>query len=60
MLEQPSRTVSVYPFSGEYAPIQNIPVTSAGTVYVDPITGQQALLILQECLYFGDGYRIPC
>jgi hypothetical protein len=54
MLEAPNRTVDVYPYSGEYQPLKGIPVATVGTVYTDPVTGQQALLIFHETLFFGE------
>jgi hypothetical protein len=45
---------TIYPYSGEYNPIKDIPVTTVATVYTDPSTGQQALLIFHETLFFGD------
>jgi hypothetical protein len=54
MLEAPNRTVDVYPYLGEYQPLKGIPVATVGTVYTNPVTGQQALLIFHETLFFGE------
>jgi hypothetical protein len=53
-LEDPVRFATVYPYSSELPALQKIPITSAGTAWVDPATGQPYLLILNECLFFGD------
>jgi hypothetical protein len=44
----------VYPYSSELPALQKIPITSAGTAWIDPASGQPDLLILKECLYFGE------
>ncbi len=46
--------VSVSPFIGEYAPLQDIPSTTAATAYDCPRNGSTIILIINEALYFGD------
>jgi hypothetical protein len=53
-LEDPVRFADVYPYTSELPALQRIPVTSAGKTWIDPQTGQQYLLILNEGLFFGD------
>jgi hypothetical protein len=53
-LEDPVMFATVFPYSSELPALQEIPITSAGTAWVDPATGQPYLLILNECLFFGD------
>ena len=47
-------TVTVSPFSSEYAALPDIPVGTVMTVYDDPRDGQSYLLVIHEALYFGD------
>jgi hypothetical protein len=54
LLEEPIRTVNVHAYSPELAPLRGIPVGTAATVWVDPLNGQSYLLVLNECLFFGD------
>jgi hypothetical protein len=53
-LEDPVCFAPFYPYSSEITALQKIPITSDGTAWVDPATGQPYLLILNECLFFGD------
>ena len=62
MLGEPSRTVTVHPYSDEYKPMQNIPIGTAATVWVDPSNGTNYLLLFHESIYFGDrlGHTLLC
>ena len=46
--------VNVFPYSGEYQPMTDVPVTTCATVWVCPNTGENYLLVINEALYFGD------
>jgi hypothetical protein len=50
-------TVSVHPYSGEYAPINDVKIGTVATLWIDPQTGRSYILIIHEALYFGD--RLP-
>ena len=54
LLSRCDRTVSVYAFSQDYAPQQNIPIGTVATVWVHPRTGVAYLLVIHEALFFGD------
>ena len=62
MLGEPSRTVTVHPYSDEYKPMQNIPIGTAATVWVDPSNGANYLLLFHESIYFGNrlGHTLLC
>jgi hypothetical protein len=47
-------TVTVSPFSSEYAALPDILVGTVMTVYDDPRDGQSYLLVIHEAFYFGD------
>ncbi len=49
--------MDVHGYSPELVPLRNVPITSAATVWVDPRNGQSYLLVLHECIYFGE--RLP-
>ncbi len=49
--------VRVSPFSGEYAAMTDVPIVTALTAWTDPKTGRTFILVLNQCLYFGD--RLP-
>jgi len=51
--EQPDRFVDVHPYSEEYDPIKNIPITTAATVWTSE-KGDSFLLLFPEALFFGD------
>jgi hypothetical protein len=57
LLEEPTRYVDVYGFAPELPPIKKMPIATAGTAWVDPVTGRSILLILNECLYMGDSMK---
>ena len=48
------RSVTVSGFSSELAPISNIDVATVATAYTSPENGRTIILIINECLYFGD------
>ena len=54
MYEKPNRFVDVHPYSEEYQPLKDIPITTAATVWTHETTGQSYLLLFHEALYFGD------
>jgi len=47
-------SVSVSPFIGEYAPLENVPIATVATAWDDPSCGRTILLIINEALYFGN------
>ena len=53
MFEKPDRYVDVHPYSEEYQPIKDIPITTAATVWTSEI-GDSYLLLFHEALFFGD------
>jgi hypothetical protein len=46
--------VSVSPFIGEYAPLDDVPVATVATAYDSQVDGSTIILIINEALYFGD------
>ena len=54
MYEKPTRYVDVRPYSEEYKPIKNIPITTVATVWTDVPNAKQYLLLFHEALFFGD------
>ena len=54
--------VSVSPFIGEYAPLQDIPIASVATAWDSPVDGSTILLVINEAFYFGDrlGHSLLC
>ena len=48
------RTADVYPYNSSYSPVCNVPIATAATAYDDPDTGQTFILVLHECLYYGN------
>jgi hypothetical protein len=53
-LEDPIHFANFYLYYSKLPAVQRISVTSAGTAWIDPNTGQPYLLILNEFLFFGD------
>jgi len=56
------QNVSVSPFIGEYAPLENVPIATVATAWDDLSCGRTILLIINEALYFGDrmGHSLLC
>ena len=52
-LEYTGEYVDVSPFSPEYDSISNIPLVRAATIYTDPETGEERLLVVDQGMYFG-------
>jgi len=54
--------VSVSPFIGEYATLQDIPIASIATAWDSLVDGSTILLVINEALYFGDrlGHSLLC
>lgn len=48
------KTTKVYPYSREYKPIENIKIGTAVTAYTESGTGQVWILVLNQCLFFGE------
>jgi hypothetical protein len=46
--------VSVSPFIGEYAPLEDVPIASVATAWDSPVDGGTIILVINEALYFGD------
>ena len=46
--------VSVHPFSDNYHSIPNVSIVEAGTVWTNPKTGKEYLIVLNEALWMGD------
>ena len=57
LVSHDDRTVSVHPYSGEYAPIDDVKIGTVATLWVDPKSGRSFILIINEALYFGN--RLP-
>jgi hypothetical protein len=53
-LELKEEKVNVFPFSDNYAALQNVPIASVGTVWENPKTGEPWMLVFHEALYFGE------
>ena len=53
MFEKPDRHVDVHPYSEEYKPLKDIPITTAATVWTSS-KGEHFLLLFHEALFFGD------
>ena len=53
-LSSSGRSVTVSGFSSELVPISNIDVATVATAYTSPVNGRTIILIINECLYFGD------
>ena len=62
VIEPTGQTVSISPFSGEYDPMDAIPIANIGTVYDCPTTGMSHLLVFHESLFLGDrlGHSLIC
>ena len=54
MLEETGEVVNVTPFSDEYKAMKNVPITTVGTAYTSPTTGETVILVGHQHLYFGD------
>ena len=57
LMGEPTRHVAVHGYSPDLPPVPNVPIGTAGTVWVDSESGKRYLLVLNECLFFGD--RLP-
>ena len=53
-LSSSGRTATVSGFSSELTPILNIDVATVATAYTSPVNGRTIILIINECLFFGD------
>lgn len=53
LFDKPSRFVNVYAYSEEYKPLKDIAIATVATVWVDPKTAQEYLLLINEALFFG-------
>jgi hypothetical protein len=51
--------VNVFPFSENYAALQDVPIASVCTVWAHPKTGEICMLVLHEALYFGQQLKKP-
>jgi hypothetical protein len=54
VIEHTSKMVNVHCYSTDRDMVPGNPIVTAGTVWVDPRTKHLFLLVLNECLYFGD------
>ena len=52
--DSPTRFVDVSPFSEEYEPMKNIPISTCATAWVCSETGQTRILVFHQMLFFGD------
>ena len=52
-LSYTNRSADVYPYHGDYKPLENIPIVSAATAYDHP-NGQTYILVVNEALYYGE------
>jgi hypothetical protein len=44
-------------YSAELQTLKGLPIVTAGTVYIDPKTGERFLLVIHECIFFRDRLR---
>jgi hypothetical protein len=51
------RTVTVSPYTSEYAPRKGIRIASVAFLWEDPESGKGCILIVHEALYFGDEFE---
>jgi hypothetical protein len=54
LISEPTRMVTVHGYSPELTQVPKIPVASAATVWLHPNTAVEYLLVLHQCLYFGN------
>jgi hypothetical protein len=57
IMEHTSKQVDVFGYSKELETLSGIPVVTAGTAWIEPITKLTYLLVLNEYLFFGDRLR---
>jgi hypothetical protein len=57
IIEHTNRLVDVRGYSAELQTLKGLPIVSAGTVYIDPKTGECFLLVIHECIFFRDRLR---
>jgi hypothetical protein len=48
------RTIAVRGFDKRVKARENIPIATAGTLWIDPSNGMPYILVFHETLYFGD------
>ena len=53
VLDTNGELVDVSGFSNELSTLTNIPIVRAGSVYLDPATGAEYLLVIDQAMYFG-------
>jgi hypothetical protein len=53
-MEMTSKMVDVYGYSNELDIVHEIPIATVGTVWTKPVTGESYLLVLNQCIFFGD------
>ena len=54
MIHTDGRTVKVNAYSNDYKPKSGIPIATCATVWNNPDTGEDFMLVVNEALYFGD------
>jgi hypothetical protein len=52
VIERTGRVCTVSGFAEEYGSQDETPIVSAATLYQDPETGNEAILVVKEALYF--------
>jgi len=54
VIEYTEKSCDVHPFSDNYEPMKQVPITKVGRAYDDPSTGETLILIFDQALYLGD------
>ena len=53
VLEYTTRTVYVYAYGKEIAPLNDVPIVSRATAWDDTASGQTYTIVINEALYYG-------
>jgi len=54
VIEDTGQVAEVSGFSDELSTVKNIPIVKAISIFIDPETGEEILLMIDQALYFGD------
>jgi hypothetical protein len=54
ILDTTCKSVDVHSYSNELDVLTNIPIATVGTVWTQPVTGELYLLVINQCIFFGD------
>ena len=53
VLEYTTRTAYVYAYDKGIAPLNDVPIVSGAIEWVDPDSGQNYIIVINEALYYG-------